>query len=94
MRIYKDRIYTWTEQYQGISGFRRREPILCAVVGSCAKSRVSSFEPLTELDCSDGRMWRVEDGHLPGFQPVVPSGELAEAFLCYGAVSAVEAPRV
>ncbi len=91
VRIYRDRLYVWTQEYQGISGFRRHEPMLCAVLGSHVKTRAGCRrDELRPFDYNDGRKWRIEDGHLPEFQPIAYSPYLLEAMQTHGAVSAVE----
>ena len=67
MRIYSKRFYEVAE-HPGISGFQRWDKLQVRIVTGLVARRMRS-SVLSEFDCNTDRIYRLDDGHLPDYQP-------------------------
>jgi len=69
MRIYNNRLYAIGET-PGISGFQSWHKTQVRIVTGYVARRLRS-SIIGEFDATDTRSWyRLDDGHLPGHQPI------------------------
>ena len=77
--IQPSKIYV-VESIPGVSGFQRwneREYYLLS--GATLRTKRGSFECWKVFEVGDGtERWELDDGHLPGFRPVVRTSEVIE----------------
>lgn len=79
-RIHKKRTYFVSEQ-QGISGFMREQWVYGIASGATVQRRrslVSGQSMIGMGNLNDGKRFRLDDGHLPDYQPRATYFEASE----------------
>ena len=78
MRIKRDKLYLVIGRYWNnrLAGHEHYVNFTCVVLGSAVRFRFS-MDDVCGLWTPDGGTYRVEDGHLPDYQPRVPATALA-----------------
>lgn len=91
MRIYSDRLYLVELRRQHAAlGWDAAETVLHLMRGDTVKAR--AYRHHARPYCAahpPARTWRLEDGHLPDYQPTVSADAAAEIILAGGIASAV-----
>ena len=77
-RFHKDRLYRFAGQ-RWRQSLGRTEPYEMVIIGSLVRNYIDPTA--RETDCRgeyvpDGRTYRIDDGHLPDYQPRVSAEEL------------------
>ena len=68
MRIYSDRFYVIGET-PGLSGFQRWDKVQIRIVTGHVARRLK-HSVIGEFNTADTRSYRLDDGHLPDYQPI------------------------
>jgi hypothetical protein len=79
--IRKDRVYHFIRQ-QGISGFQRWGVFDHGIArGDTVRARGLNVDHAESIGPLADYQWRLDDGHLPDYQPVVSFSEASDAIM-------------
>jgi hypothetical protein len=88
MRIFKDRFYK-IEEIPGLSGFKQWDKREISIISGIAAQSSKRIYVTEEAYIQPQLRYELDDGHLPGYRPVV-LGEEAKAFLANNPYSRIK----